>query len=183
MPVSLDATIGGATTNSYLLLAEAQTIIDSWIPTEEITQWAIASVDTQNRALVSAFERLDREAFFGDRASATQSAQWPRYRVAKPDLYSSPTRYRRFYQHFGSYYSVTEIPIEVKKAQVVIALYLNSNPSSLGLGGLEQFRKVKVGPLEVEPVQPQDLRQLPPMVEQYLRGLKAGSSSISILRG
>ena len=153
------------------------------MPTEETVQWAVTDLDTKNRALVSATERLDREKFFGDRASATQSLQWPRYRVAKPDLYSSPSRYRRFYRTVGSYYSVTEIPIEVKKAQVVIALYLLSNPASLGLGGLEQFRKVKVGPLEVEPVQPQDLRQLPPMVEQYLRGLKAGSSSIAIVRG
>jgi hypothetical protein len=40
-----------------------------------------------NRALFTATQRLDRERFLGARATDTQSLQWPRTGVRKPDTY------------------------------------------------------------------------------------------------
>jgi hypothetical protein len=182
MVLVLSATVGGASSNSYLTLSEAQAIIDSLMLNEEVTTWDDADVDVQNRALVTAAWRIDRERFFGNRTSNTQALQWPRVGVRKPDQYQPVYQAGYAFSIRADYYADDEIPDEVKKAQTILALYLVSEPDALNLGGLEQFKNVSIGPLSVTPMQPQNQRLLPPLVEQYLRGLKASTNAISIFR-
>lgn len=182
MAVTLSAAVGGPSSNTYLLRSEAQAIIDSLILNAEVETWEAAGEDQQNRALVTATWRIDRERFFGNRTSDTQALQWPRVGVRKPDQYQPVYQAGYAFSLRADYYGDDEIPDEVKKAQVVLALYLLSEPDALGLGGLEQFQNVSVGPLSVTPVQPQNQRLLPPLVDQYLRGLKASTNVISLFR-
>lgn len=186
MPVTIEATVGGASSNSYLTLAEAQAIADSLILNDQITAWDAASTDTKNRALVNACWRIDRERFFGYRSSDSQALQWPRTNVKKPDQYRqyAVTGFSSPYlnSQIGCYFLTDEIPDQIKKAQAILAIYLVSEPDALGLTGLEQFQSVSVGPLSVTPKQPQDPQLLPPLVEQYLRGLRANTSVLSIVR-
>jgi len=182
MPVTLDATVGGANSNTYLTLNDAQAIVDSLMPTEETTNWESATTDTKNRALVTATWRLDRERFFGNKTGNAQALQWPRVGVRKPDQYQPAYQAGYLFSIRQDYYDDDEIPDEIRKATTILALYLVTEPEALSLGGLEQFKSVTVGPLSVQPVQPQNQRLLPPLVDQYLRGLKASPQNISIYR-
>lgn len=182
MAIALDATVGGANSNTYLLRNQAQAIVDALMPNEEVENWELSDPDTQNRALVTATWRLDRERFFGNRTSTIQALQWPRLGVRKPDQYRPVYQSGFAFAQRTDFYADNEIPDEVQKAQVILALYLISSPEALGLGGLEQFKQVSIGPLSVTPMQPQNQRLLPPLVEQYLRGLKASANTISIFR-
>lgn len=182
MAVVLDATVGGANSNTYLLRNQAQAIVDALMLNAEVETWDDADEDVQNRALVNAAWRIDRERFFGNRASNTQALQWPRQGVRKPDQYVPSYQAGYAFSIRADQFADDEIPDEVKKAQVLLALYLVSEPDALNLGGLEQFKNVSIGPLSVTPMQPQNQRLLPPLVEQYLRGLKASTNTISLFR-
>ena len=79
--------MGSATANSYLSLADAQSLIDGLIEDEDVVAWASATTDQKNRALYTSAQRIDRERFLGARATDTQAMQWPRTGVRKPDTY------------------------------------------------------------------------------------------------
>jgi len=186
MAVTITATVSGSTSNSYLTLADAQAIADSLMLNDQITAWDAATTDVKNRALVNAAWRLDRERFFGYKTTDAQALQWPRINAKKPDQYrqNAIAGFHSPYlnSQIGGYFLTDEIPDQIKKAQVLLAIYLVSEPDALGLTGLEQLASVRVGPLSVTPKQPQDSRLLPPMVDQYLRGLRANTNALSIVR-
>ena len=73
MAISIDATAGGASANSYLTLSDANDIIDGLVQDDDVTAWASATDDQKNRALYTAAQRIDRERFLGARATDTQS--------------------------------------------------------------------------------------------------------------
>jgi hypothetical protein len=75
MAVTIVSTIGGATSNSYLTVAEATTISDTLLGT---LAWTSATTDQQNRALVMATRLIDQLSWVGERASTTQALAWPR---------------------------------------------------------------------------------------------------------
>jgi hypothetical protein len=154
MAITIDATIGGASANSYLTLADAQDLIDGMVENDDVTAWASATTDQKNRALYSATQRLDRERFLGARATDTQALQWPRTGVRKPDTYINTYATGFPFRITADYYTDTEIPDQVKQAQVVLAVYLNSNKDGLGLSGLEDYKSVTIGSLSVTVQEP-----------------------------
>ena len=87
MAISIDATAGGASANSYLTLSDAQDIIDGLIEDDDVVAWASATTDQKNRALYTAAQRIDRERFLGAKATDTQSLEWPRTGVRRPGTY------------------------------------------------------------------------------------------------
>jgi len=89
MAISITATAGSASANSYLTLADAQAIVDGLVEDDDVAAWASATTDQKNRALYTATQRIDRERFLGARASDTQALQWPRTGVRKPDTFTS----------------------------------------------------------------------------------------------
>ena len=186
MPITINASIGSASANSYLTLADAQAIIDGFVEDEDVVAWASATTDQKNRALYSATERLDRERFLGARSTDTQALQWPRTGVRKPDTYINTYAVGFPFRITTDYYTDTEIPTQIKQAQTVLAVFLNNNTDSLGLSGLEDYNSVSVGPISisVNTGSPQSgADKIPPMVERYLTGLRiSGPGNISIRR-
>ena len=69
MAITIDATVGGASANSYLTLSDANDIIDGLVQDDDVTAWASATDDQKNRALYTAAQRIDRERFLGARAT------------------------------------------------------------------------------------------------------------------
>ena len=185
MAVTIDATAGGANANSYLTLADAQAIVDGMVEDADVTAWASATTDQKNRALYTATQRLDRERFIGARATNTQALQWPRTGVRKPDTYVNTYATGFPFRISEDYFSETEIPDQVKRAQVVLAVYLNNNKDGIGLSGLEDFKNVQLGSLNVTPDKTGAVGadRVPPLLERYLTGLRiSGPGNIAIKR-
>lgn len=183
MAITIDATPNGANANSYLTLADAQLIVDGMVQDADVTAWAAATTDAKNRALYTATQRLDRERFIGARSTDTQSLQWPRTGVRKPDTYINTYAVGFPFRITTDYYTDTEIPDQIKKAQVMLAVYLNNNVDGLGLTGLEDFKNVKVGSLDVTPSQGMGADKIPPLVERYMTGLRiSGPGNFAIRR-
>lgn len=186
MAIALVATIGAANANTYLTLADAQAIVDGLVLDADVTAWGTATTDAKNRALYTAAQRLDRERFLGARSTDTQSMQWPRTGVRKPDTYINTYATGFPFRITTDYFTDSEIPPQIKQAQVVLAVYLNNNTDGLGLSGLEDYNSVSIGPISVSvnSSSPQaGADKVPPMMERYLTGLRiSGPGNIAIRR-
>ena len=186
MAVVIDATVGGANANSYLTLAEATAIIDGFVEDADVQHWNSGNTDSRNRALFTATQRLDRERFLGARATDTQALQWPRTGVRKPDTYINTYAVGFPFRITTDYFTDTEIPQQIQYAQVVLATYLHNNPDGLGLSGLEDYKNVKIGSLDVTPnlgYGAVGADKVPPSMERYLTGLRiSGPGNVSIRR-
>lgn len=185
MPVAIDATAGGANANSYLTLADAQSMIDGMVLNADVTAWGTATTDAKNRALVSATQRLDRERFLGARTDDLQALQWPRSGVRKPDTYINTYAVGFPFRITEDYFDDDEIPDQVKRAQVELAVYLNNNTDGIGLSGLEDYKSVSIGSISVTTNTSGAVGadKIPPMVERYLAGLRLGGpGNIAIRR-
>ena len=185
MAVTIDATVGSANANSYLTLADAQAIVDGMVEGDDGVAWESASDDQKNRALYTATQRLDRERFLGARATDTQGLQWPRTGVRKPDTYVNTYATGFPFRISDDYFTDTEIPDQIKRAQVVLAIYLNNNKDGIGLSGLEDYKSVSIGSLSVTPSKTGAVGadRVPPLFERYLTGLRiSGPGNIAIKR-
>jgi len=185
MAVSIDATAGGASANSYMTLAEADTFVEAMISSSDVSKWTTGNDDSRNRALTAAAQRLDRERFLGARATDTQALQWPRTGVRKPDTYVNTYATGFPFRISDDYFTDTEIPDQVKRAQIEMAVYLKNNVDGISLGGLEDFKNVKIGSLDVTPDKTGAIGadRVPPMFERYLTGLRiSGPGNIAIKR-
>jgi hypothetical protein len=160
MPVAVDATVGGASANSYVTLAEASTYFEGRL---NVTGWTgAASDDIRNRALVQAAKRIDQEEFRGapingmtGTVSPGQAMKWPRAGAVDPE---------------GWGYLQTIIPTCIKEAQMEVALDLLNKGATDPFAdtGLEGFESVKVGPLEVVPKHSRKAGDLPEHVRRML---------------
>jgi hypothetical protein len=186
MAVVIDATVGGANANSYLTLAQAQSIIDGFVEDDDVQHWNTGNTDSRNRALFTATQRLDRERFLGARATDTQALQWPRTGVRKPDTYINTYAVGFPFRITTDYFTDTEIPTQIKYAQAVLAVFLHNNTSALGLSGLEDYKNVKIGSIDVTPnigYGAVGADKVPPLMERYLIGLRiSGPGNVSIRR-
>jgi len=130
MALTLVATVGAASANSFATLAEAEVVAGERFP--PLDAWTLASDDDKNRALLQARYDLEQERFPGDRVDETQALEWPRRGVRK--------------QYQSSLYLTTEIPAPIKRAQILRAIYLvehvTANAGSLvpdDLAGVSSF--------------------------------------------
>ena len=111
--------------------------------------------------------------------------QWPRTGVRKPDTYINTYAIGFPFRISTDYYTDTEIPDQVKKAEAVLAVYLNNNKDGLGLSGLEDYKRVKLGNLEAEPnfYGSVGADRVPPLFERYFTGLRiSGPGNVAIKR-
>ena len=186
MAITIVATAGGASSNSYLTLADAQLIVDGFVQDADITAWATATTDQKNRALFTATQRLDRERFIGARSTDTQALQWPRTGVRKPDTYINTYAVGFPFRISTDYFTDTEIPTQIQYAQTVLAVFLHNNTDALGLSGLEDYKNVKIGSLDVTPnvgYGAVGADKVPPLMERYLTGLRiSGPGNFAIRR-
>lgn len=186
MAVVIVATPGAANANSYVTLAEAQAIVDGFVQDADVQHWGSGNTDSRNRALFTATQRLDRERFLGARATDTQALQWPRTGVRKPDTYINTYAVGFPFRITTDYFTDTEIPTQIQYAQVVLAVFLHNNTDALGLSGLEDYKNVKIGSLDVTPnvgFGAVGADKVPPLMERYLTGLRiSGPGNFSIRR-
>ena len=186
MAVVIVATPGAANANSYVTLAEATAIVDGFVEDADVQHWGSGNTDSRNRALFTATQRLDRERFLGARATDTQALQWPRTGVRKPDTYINTYAVGFPFRITTDYFTDTEIPTQIQYAQVVLAVFLHNNTDALGLSGLEDYKNVKIGSLDVTPsvgFGAVGADKVPPLMERYLTGLRiSGPGNFSIRR-
>jgi len=130
--MTLDATVGGASANSYVTLAEAESYFKDRAHSDE---WNELGYDVRGTFLITASQQLDWYANWkGDKTTYTQSMDWPRKDVLYPD---------------GTDYPDDIIPPEIKRAVYELAL------SSINLDrsadqDLDGLAEVQAGPLRVK---------------------------------
>lgn len=151
MPVTIDATVGGANANSYVTLAQAETYLEARL---NISAWTAATTDTKNRALVEAQRTLSPLPWAGSRSTDTQALAWPRQYVANPDAPLPLTTVARenLLPTYVVYYESNIVPERVKQAQVELALeFLKSGTTDLAVAdaNADVIRK-KVDVLETQ---------------------------------
>ena len=185
MAVTIDATAGGANANSYITLAQADAYVEAMISSTDVSKWDTGNTDSRNRALAAAAQRLDRERFLGARATDTQALQWPRTGVRKPDTYVNTYATGFPFRISDDYFTDEEIPDQIERAQVELAVYLHNNADGISLCGLNDYKSVTIGSISVTPDKAGAVGadHVPPMFERYLTGLRiSGPGNIAIKR-
>lgn len=77
MPLTIDATVGGASSNSYATSAQADThALASVGPSA--AAWAAKTADQKAQALITATREIDALPFIGQRSTTIQALEWPR---------------------------------------------------------------------------------------------------------
>ena len=133
MAAVIDATLGGASANSYVTLAEADAYFET-VP--DSSTWTDKDEDAKNRALISATRWIDGLSFYGDRCTETQALKWPRdnYKVDGIDL------------------ACTLIPEPIKTATYELARALANDTDAItgttGTTGI--YDEVELGELKVK---------------------------------
>lgn len=163
MAPSLDATIGGASANSYQSVANATTYFANTLFS---AQWGALSADVKAQALITATQWLETLTYVGKRVTTTQALEWPREATSSKGVAAD----------------TTEIPKELLVAQAELALALGTTPTALtgDLGSTNTngaTKRQKLDALEVEYFAPwapdtgallQRFRWLRPLVATWL---------------
>jgi hypothetical protein len=130
---TIDATLQGASANSYVTLAEANTYFET-VP--DSTTWINKTNDQKNRALISATRWIDALSFYGNRCTETQALKWP----------------RKDYKVDGIKLACTLIPEGIKVATYELArAFANDTDSITGTTGTTGlYDEVEIGELKVK---------------------------------
>lgn len=117
MTITIVATPGASDANSYLTVADADTLAEERLGT---LTWSTASDTNKKKALVQATRYMDTLAFIGEKASTTQALLWPRTGASCGD----------------KSYEDDEIPIEVQDATFDLAEGLLNDPGLISGQGV-----------------------------------------------
>jgi len=129
----IDATLGGASANSYVTLADADAYFET---TPDSGTWTDKTNDQKNRALISATRWIDALSFYGARCGTTQALKWPRedYTVDGIDL------------------ACTLIPVGIEIATYELARALANDTDAItgSTGTTGIYDQVELGELKVK---------------------------------
>jgi len=78
MAIVLDATVGGVSSNAFVVVATADTYLEA---RANASSWASASNTTKEQCVISATRALNAMQWKGRRVASTQALAWPRYDV------------------------------------------------------------------------------------------------------
>ena len=137
MAVTLDATLSGATSNSYVDMTTALAIAQN-IPGGG--DWAALGEEERNLSLIVATRWLETLTYGGDRCKATQRLKWPRSGISCDGIVSD----------------CAGIPYRIQEAEVTLAIKYTTDPGLFpgeGSGGAAQgtfVKRQKLGSLEIE---------------------------------
>jgi hypothetical protein len=126
MAITVDATVGGTTSNSYIDVAAADQIMEYRQTT--FATWSALSADQKGAALISASQMFDSIKWKGVRTAETQALRWPRSGVYDQDGYAIDD---------------DVIPADVAEALADYA-YTVSQGDQFQATGLEGFSEIKV---------------------------------------
>lgn len=166
MAFSFDSTVGGASANSYVTVAEMSDYCGGRL---DATEFDATVTLTQQKSLVMATARLDQENYVGTPAAFTQRLKFPRLFV--PSIY-------------GSWEDSDVIPERIKQATYELAIALLKDTTLFRDSGLEAFEQVGVGPLAVTPRVSRKAGTLPQQVIRLLSDLRtSGGGQTYVVRG
>lgn len=137
MPVTVDATVGGASANSFQLVSEIDTYFTARMPSSVAAQWTALSDDEKAAAAVMGTLWMNALVVWTNyTTTVTQALSWPRYGM--------------WNRNGWSLIDSGVIPKEVKDCHAEISLYLAQedriaefDPIKLGIAS------VKAGSLQV----------------------------------
>jgi hypothetical protein len=161
MALVLIPTVGGATSNTYATLVEAEAYM---LTVPMIPDWTASTDPIKNAALVQAARMMDTLTWKGlPTTLATQALQWPRAWCTNRDGYAVAS---------------DVIPQKIKDAQCEFALRLIADDRAADAGGLVA-ETVDVGSLKIG-----KLRQfpIPASVLSMVREFMAGSGQTPTVR-
>ena len=144
---TVDATAKGASSNSFVTLANANQYFEDRPGNSD---WTGATTDARNQALLHSTKMLDKlYRWRGERTTTTQSLSWPRQYVPDPDpdleYKTGAVRLRL------SYIDEDVIPNRIAYATYEQALSLIQDSARMGDPGLQQFNRLKIeGVLDME---------------------------------
>jgi len=132
MALTLDATVGGTSSNSYTTAAEGDSYHEARLFS---TGWTGASTATKEAALVWASRMLDYSFdWTGSKYTIEQALRWPRYSALDRD---------------GQLFDSNEIPAELKDAVSELARLLIAGDRGAE-SGTEGLKRLKVDVIELE---------------------------------
>ncbi|MBT4081900.1 MAG: hypothetical protein HOE82_14930 [Gammaproteobacteria bacterium] len=165
--MSLDATIGGASSDSYITVAASDTYHSNHL---YATAWTGASTDDKEKALKMATRILDeRLSWIGDKHTEAQALRWPRSSVRDKDGYSVAT---------------TEIPTDITNATAEFARHLISSDLTAASEG-KGIGAIKADKINVKFNAGDRLDVLPEIVREmigYWGALSTGRGGIGVAR-
>jgi hypothetical protein len=132
--VTIVATVGGASSNSFVTLSEANTFMESRL---NASTWETdATTDDKNRALVEATRYLSHLGWQGRKATDEQALNWPRQWVLDPE---SPNAF---------YYDTDVIPQRVKDATCELAFQF-VKAGTTDIAALDESAQVQTKTIDV----------------------------------
>lgn len=160
--MALDATVGGANSNSYVTALEADAYFSDSLMSQ---QWS--AVGSKDAALITATRWLDGFLYEGERASTTQALAHPR---------------KNMYDIEGGLVSSDDIFVNIKRATFELALYMDQNIDSFTEA--DTTTRIKVAVIEIENELPDfgSYSSLPLVVQRLIDpflGSPASSGSLS----
>jgi DnaT-like ssDNA binding protein len=162
----VDATVGGASSNSYVTLAAAEAYFLGRLSAEA---WDDADGDDDKEAaLIMATARLESEPYTGYRATTTQRLQWPRYST---------------YDRNGNMLASTTIPQLMQDATCEMALAILKDPDMLGgANAFGEFQNLRIGnSLDITPAS-QQVGALPMLILRLIAPLRLGGFMNRVVR-
>ncbi len=134
---TLDATLGGPTSNSYVdvAFADAYAANKSWA-----TDWAALTEDQKEVALITSTSWMETLSYAGTRCSATQALKWPRSDASCDGVPAT----------------CDIIPLQIQQTEVELAWQAHNSPDAITGGGGSStptgvfVKRQKLGSLEVE---------------------------------
>ena len=176
MPSAIVTTVGDASANSYVTVAEAITYLDDQL---NVSAFTINSED-QIRALISGTRELNLIRWKGQVVDDTQVLAWPRKGAEDPDNPNSQAGEAAL-----GLFSETEIPQRVQDAEVEIALEMLILGTTRFTALPADFDELEcvVGPLETKFVAqrrrrtalsrfPRVMELIGPLIDPVATGLK-----------
>lgn len=148
MAFTFDSTIGGATSNSYVSVTEADDYFSGHF--SGFDKWDALDTTEKQRILVQSTNRLDEEKFGGQKRTTTQALQWPRTFILDRDALVSDTNTA---EGIGgrTYRDDTILPRELKQAtceQALQYIKLRDGDFTYEDDDVEVIGQVEIGPLK-----------------------------------
>lgn len=178
MTLAIDATVGGATANSFvdevtaIAFAATRLNLAGWTHTGGTT-----CNDPEKQALMEATRELSALLYGGYRASDTQALSWPRYMAMDPDQAGART-----------FFDPTVIPSRIKDAtcELAIAFLAAGTTDIAGLDDTAGVIRKRIDVLETEYAQPsqraQGLARFPRVMRLVSPLLAIGSGQVRLTR-
>ena len=171
MAATIDATLQGASANSYVTLAEANAYFET---TPDESTWTNKTDDQKNRAIISATRFINDFEFYGERCTTTQALKWP----------------RKEYKVDGVKIDCTFIPQPVKTATFELAhSLLYKGEALVGTTGTQgTYEEVELGDLKVKfkdssqtPGVINNILDIYPWLESFLGAyMKSGATNYAV---